>query len=75
MKVIFIKEHPSGIEKGTIIPNAKPQSIDRWMKEGYIESYEEMQFEVEKPKAFSETIGDALLKKSKKQLKSGKRKK
>ncbi|NQY28785.1 MAG: hypothetical protein HRT69_04855 [Flavobacteriaceae bacterium] len=73
MKVIFIKEHPSGIERGTIIPNAKPQTIERWMNEGYIESYEEMQFEVEKQGASLEIGGGASKKKLKKQSKSGKR--
>jgi len=72
MKVRFKKDHPSGIKEGQVITVRKPIA-DKWMKEGYIELFEELSIEVEKQGASLEIGGGASKKKSKKQSKSGKR--
>jgi hypothetical protein len=74
MKVIFKKEHPAGIKKGSI-HNVGKHIADRWIADGYVNIYDEEIVDVEKQKASSKTGGEASKKKQSKQSKSGKGKK
>jgi len=74
MKVIFKKEHPAGIKKGSV-HNVGKHIADRWIADGYVNIYDEEIVEVEKSKASSVIGAGASKKKQSKQSKSGKNKK
>lgn len=75
MKVIFLKDHPCGIEKGTKMSNVKPSAYERWLSKGYVELFDETVVDVEKPKVSLVIGGETSKKKQSKQSKSGKNKK
>jgi len=57
MKVIFKKDHPAGIKKGSI-HNVAKHVVDRWVADGYVSIYEENVVEVEKSETSSVIGGE-----------------